>query len=217
VHEKKRAKEKGKKRKVTLGSRLVSHVSTNLALVSKRTRADDYRIADPPRLLGARKKEGQRKGKKTQGKGKKRKVTLGSRLVSHVSTNNAQRCLTSLIGREAVFPPWYEPCIQVGALFVNTNSTSTHLYSYSPSLPISFVAVHLFRTWWSAANGFGGGSPAWNTRSPALLFQRVTRVLHHQQHFNGSDVVPRDELSQHMSLLALCPQLGRRVLRDVRD
>ena len=35
---------------------------------------------------------------------KKRKVTQGSRVVPHLSTNSAQRCLTSLIRREAVFP-----------------------------------------------------------------------------------------------------------------
>ncbi len=50
---------------------------------------------------------------------KKRKVTLGSRLVSHASTNSAQRCLTSLIGREAVFPTWYEPCMERRAQFCN--------------------------------------------------------------------------------------------------
>ena len=60
--------------------------------------------------------------KKTAGWwGKKRKVTLGSRLVSHASTNRAQRCLTSLIGREAVFPTWYEPCMEHEVMFLNTN------------------------------------------------------------------------------------------------
>ena len=49
---------------------------------------------------------------------KKRKVTLGSRLVSHASTNSAQRCLTSLIGREAVFPTWYEPCMDAEGRFL---------------------------------------------------------------------------------------------------
>ena len=81
-------------------------------------RADDYRIAHTPRLLVNEKKGAGEKRKK-------RKVTLGSRLVSHVSTNNAQRCLTSLIGREAVFPPWYEPCMERGAFFGNTNQLNS--------------------------------------------------------------------------------------------
>ena len=44
---------------------------------------------------------------------------MGSRLVSHASTNTAQRCLTSLIGREAVFPPWYEPCMTIEVTFAS--------------------------------------------------------------------------------------------------
>ena len=63
-------------------------------------------------------------------KGKKRKVTLGSRLVSHASTNSAQRCLTSLIGREAVFPTWYEPCMNVRCrFFVYKPCQSINYYS----------------------------------------------------------------------------------------
>jgi hypothetical protein len=91
--------------------------------------------------------------KRAKEKGKKRKVTLGSRLVSHVSTNNAQRCLTSLIGREAVFPPWYEPCIQDGALFVNTNSTSTrHHFVGFGSARICFQLAYAIAIAWPMAS-----------------------------------------------------------------
>ncbi len=81
-------------------------------------------------------------------KKQKRKVTMGSRLVSHASTNIAQRCLTSLIGREAVFPPWYEPCILHGALFVNTNlNWTTHFSRVNCAL---FIALKCYRWvyWW---------------------------------------------------------------------
>jgi hypothetical protein len=71
----------------------------------RKEQTDDYRIACTPWNAGELKKG-------AYGKRKKRKVTMGSRVVSYLSTNIAQRCLTSLIGREAVFPPWYEPCIQ---------------------------------------------------------------------------------------------------------
>ena len=79
-----------------------------------KEQTDDYRIACTPRIAGELKKG-------ADDKRKKRKVTMGSRLVSHASTNIAQRCLTSLIGREAVFPPWYEPCIHTSDTFVYTN------------------------------------------------------------------------------------------------
>ena len=34
-------------------------------------------------------------------------VTRGSQAVTHPSTNRAQRCLTSVIGREPVLSAWY--------------------------------------------------------------------------------------------------------------
>jgi hypothetical protein len=70
-------------------------------------------------------------------KRQKRKVTLGSRLVSHASTNSAQRCLTSLIGREAVFPTWYEPCIRdrQDLCYTNRRFLGMHQKSLFPSLP----------------------------------------------------------------------------------
>ena len=36
--------------------------------------------------------------------------TRGSQAVTHPSTNRAQRCLTSVIGRELVFSAWYGRC-----------------------------------------------------------------------------------------------------------
>lgn len=38
------------------------------------------------------------------------KDTRGSQAVTHPSTNRAQRCLTSVIGRELVLSTWYGPC-----------------------------------------------------------------------------------------------------------
>ena len=65
--------------------------------------------------LGGGKRKGRREdsGKKGEGKGenekKKEKAysTGYSQAVTHPSTNPARRCLTSVIGREPVFSPWY--------------------------------------------------------------------------------------------------------------
>ena len=34
--------------------------------------------------------------------------TYGSRVVPHLSTRQAQRCLTAEFGWDLVFPPWYD-------------------------------------------------------------------------------------------------------------
>ena len=41
------------------------------------------------------------------GKGQKVYSTWYSQAVSHPSTNQARRCLTSVIGREPVYSTWY--------------------------------------------------------------------------------------------------------------
>ena len=47
---------------------------------------------------------------------KKANNTWGSHLVTHDSTNQARRCLTSVIGREPVFSTWYGRRHQQGVL-----------------------------------------------------------------------------------------------------
>lgn len=51
--------------------------------------------------------------KKIISRKKKKKIcetfrTYGSRVVPHLSTRQAQRCLTSEFGWDLVFPPWYD-------------------------------------------------------------------------------------------------------------
>ena len=51
-------------------------------------------------------------------KGGKDNSTQCSQAVTHPSTNRAQRCLTSVIGRELVFSTWYGRCQRQRAVFL---------------------------------------------------------------------------------------------------
>ena len=55
--------------------------------------------------------------------------TWCSQAVTHPSTNQAQRCLTSVIGRELVFSTWYGRCQEL----VGENSV------YGHEVPINFL------------------------------------------------------------------------------
>ena len=48
--------------------------------------------------------------------------TYGSRVVPHLSTRQAQRCLTSEFGWDLVFPPWYD------RMSIRTNDTVCSVY-----------------------------------------------------------------------------------------
>ena len=66
---------------------------------------------------------------------KKSFSTYGSRVVPHLSTRQAQWCLTSEFGWDLVFPPWYDRmtitiCIHLSALDFKTKK----LYAYRINL-----------------------------------------------------------------------------------
>ena len=49
--------------------------------------------------------------------------TWCSQAVTHLSTNHARRCLTSVIGREPVFSTWYGRRQQIGSGYVYIDTT----------------------------------------------------------------------------------------------
>ena len=60
-----------------------------------------------------------RKGRKGMQKSKDANSTQCSQAVSHPSTNRAQHCLTSVIGRELVYSMWYGRCREKRVKWVN--------------------------------------------------------------------------------------------------
>ena len=87
------------------------------------------------------------KAMRRAGQGEKTKKACNTRYsqpVTHASTNRAQRCLTSVIGREPVFPTWYgrrqpptRPTYLSISQYQTCNTCTTNMMPYQCSLPLS--------------------------------------------------------------------------------
>ena len=129
-------------------------------------------------------------GKKTNGRN-----TRYSQPVTHASTNRARRCLTSVIGREPVFPTWY------GRGRPTASNKSTYTWTIEKQLlTLKLHHMHMAKI------------PRYNLpRTIESIIRGKSRQAHHRSHAHFTDNSRPHQSFNHNAWTVNGDQCGRRV------